>query len=116
MKTCGRFMLLSGLLVLIVSLVSAQLPCPDVVSQALTQLDRACSRLGRNQVCYGNLTLLAQPQPGITDLHFAAPGDIESITRIYSLTLNSMNEAVPEWGVSLMSLQASLPGVLPGQN
>jgi hypothetical protein len=99
-----------------VSIVTAQSTCPAIVSEALTYLNRACSRIGRNQACYGNLTLTAQPQPGVTDLHFAAPGDIEAITRIHSLTLASMNEAVPEWGVSLMSLQASLPGTLPGQN
>jgi hypothetical protein len=116
MKPLSRFALLIIFLLLAVTSVAAQATCPGIVNDALTYLNRACSRTGRNQVCYGNLTLVAQPQPGVTDLKFAAPGDIESITRIQSLTLSIMNEALPEWGVSLMTLQASLPGVLPGQN
>lgn len=90
--------------------------CPGIVQDAVDAVSDLCRDTGRNQVCYGNLTLVAEPQPEVTDLEFDSPGDIDDVVKIRSLTLSAMDEAVPEWGVTLMRLQADLPDTLPGQN
>jgi hypothetical protein len=105
------------LLALIITPVTAQNDtCPDIVQDAIATVDTLCDGTGRNQACYGHLTVVAEPQPGITDLLFETPGSIDDVAKIRSLSLSSMDPEVPEWGVSLMRLQAGLPDTLPGQN
>src|SRR5690606_32487166 len=38
--------------------------CPSIVAQALTAVDSACQRTGRNQICYGNVQLSAEFREG----------------------------------------------------
>jgi len=90
--------------------------CSIIVPEVIATLSDLCADTERNQVCYGNLTLVAEPQPDVTDLQFDSPGDIEDVVKIHSLTLSPLDEDVPEWGVALMKLQANLPDVMPGQN
>ncbi len=90
--------------------------CPTIVQEALTVVEDLCSDAARNQACYGNLTLEAEPQPGVDRLDFNNPGDIADVVDIHSLHLMGMDTSVPEWGVALMRLQANLPDTLPGQN
>jgi uncharacterized protein YgiM (DUF1202 family) len=90
--------------------------CPAIVQQALTATDAACVGIGRNQACYGNVQLDAVPQAGIEAFNFSQPGDLVDVASVQSLKLSSMNEAVQEWGVALMKIQANLPETLPGQN
>ncbi|MFN8371431.1 MAG: SH3 domain-containing protein [Anaerolineae bacterium] len=89
--------------------------CPQLVQTAVQAVGDHCAALGRNQACYGNLTLQVEPLND-ESLEFDSPGDIISVTRIRNLTLSQLNETVPEWGVALMQLQANLPDTLPGQN
>jgi hypothetical protein len=106
------------LLIFTTAVVVAQdtVTCSTIVQEAVAVVGELCAETGRNQACYGNLTLSAEPQSGVTDLVFGSPGDIDDVAKIHSLTLNGMDESVPEWGVSLMRLQANLPYTMPGQN
>lgn len=96
--------------------IAADPDCPLLVQQALERVDAACAATGRNQVCYGNSLIAAQPQASIEDLTFADPGDIVAFSAILSLRLSPMDTASDQWGVALMRLQASLPDTLIGQN
>lgn len=89
--------------------------CPALVEQALNSVDEFCSGIERNEACYGNIDVDAEPQPDVSNFRFNEPGDIEDIEHISSLSLSGMNTP-DEWGVMLMSVQANLPDSLPGQN
>jgi hypothetical protein len=90
--------------------------CPVIVRTALDATDEACADTGRNQACYGNINLDAEPQPGIEDFSFTAPGDLVDIAGVQTLTLSPLIQEENTWGVALMKLQANLPDTLPGQN
>jgi hypothetical protein len=108
-------------LLLIMSLFSigfavAQETCPDIIQEALSTLDTNCFLTERNQACYGNLSLKAVPQRGVTEFKFDTIGDIANVADIYTLDLAPMDEAVQQWGLVMMRLQANIPDTLPGQN
>lgn len=110
------FHLIIGLM-LSVSLAAAQANnCPAVVETALQAVSEVCSDTGRNQACYANVSLEAQPQPDVSDFRFEASGDIVDVVDIASIRLNPLNPETGEWGVAVMQLQTSIPGTLPGQN
>jgi hypothetical protein len=94
----------------------AQNTCPQIVQQALGSLDQWCGGTGRNQLCYGNVSIEAQPQPGVTDWRFEQVGDTVSIADLATLTLSQLQADEDKWGVALMRVQANLPDSLPGQN
>jgi len=97
--------------------VSAQADrCPAIVQTALAAAERGCAETGRNQVCYGNAMLQAEPQPGDSRLVFRRPGDVVDVAQVRSLRLSPMDIAESVWGVALMRVQANLPDTLPGQN
>ena len=90
--------------------------CPDIVREALAATDAACGETGRNQACYGNITLQAEPRTGIADFSFSAPGDIVDLAGVSSLALKPLDRESNTWGVALMKIQANLPATIPGQN
>ncbi|MDX1991963.1 MAG: hypothetical protein SF029_06225 [bacterium] len=105
------------LLVLCVSPVLAQrATCPAIVEAALRTVDQLCRDTGRNQACYGNVSLEAIARPQAEDFQFSQVGDIENVEWLESLRLDSMDEEAGTWGVAMMRLQANLPDTLPGQN
>jgi hypothetical protein len=109
--------LLFGLLTIAIAASSAQsLNCPEIVNQALEAAEGFCSELGRNQACYGNIQLTAQPQANVSSFNFSTTGDIVNAGDIYSLDLSPLDVNSGNWGVALMSLQADIPNTLPGQN
>ncbi|MFW5691963.1 MAG: SH3 domain-containing protein [Chloroflexota bacterium] len=89
--------------------------CPVLVEEAIAATDTLCTDIARNEACYGNVQLIAESQPEVTEFTFDNPGDIEAITDILSLSLSAMS-APDEWGVALLRVQASLPDTAPGQN
>jgi hypothetical protein len=97
-------------------LVAQDLTCPAIVQTALQATDQACEGLGRNQACYGNVTLQAVPQTGVTEFAFDKAGDRVDVDTLDSLTLSSLDAGAGEWGVALMQIQANVPDTLPGQN
>ncbi|MFN8374672.1 MAG: SH3 domain-containing protein [Anaerolineae bacterium] len=90
--------------------------CPALVEEALSLTAAVCNDVGRNQACYGNQMLLAEPRAEVPALAFEQPGDLASISDIDTLHLSPMDLEQHLWGVSLMALQANLPDTLPGQN
>jgi hypothetical protein len=82
--------------------------CPQLVRQALELTRQNCEVIGRNQVCYGHLVLSASAQPGREDFKFEAPGDIEDIIAMRSLSLSALDVLQQVWGVILMQVQAGL--------
>lgn len=90
--------------------------CPAIVQTALAATDEACAETGRNQACYGNINLEAEPQEGIEAFEFTAPGDLVDVAGVQTLRLSPLDEETNVWGVALLKLQANLPDTLPGQN
>ena len=90
--------------------------CPTIVHTALETADQECALTGRNQVCYGNIVLEAEPQTGVPIFNFDKPGDIVDVAQMNTLRLSPMQTENNVWGVALMRIQANLPDTLPGQN
>ncbi|MGB7341831.1 MAG: thrombospondin type 3 repeat-containing protein [Phototrophicaceae bacterium] len=107
---------LFSLLIVSVTVVSAQEACSALVEEALLAVEESCVDLGRNQACYGNVDLTAEAQPDAADFSFQALGDVVDVSDIASLELSELNEDAGTWGVAVMSLQADIPNTLPGQN
>jgi hypothetical protein len=117
MNTKRFIPLIALLLIVVVPTTQAQSStCPSIVEAALESLQDACQDTGRNQVCYGNLSLDATPQDGVSSFQFERVGDIAPVNDMASLKLSPMDEESGVWGVAVMRLQASLPDTLPGQN
>jgi hypothetical protein len=114
-----RRLTISVLLLLLLglgSLNAQETSCQAIVFDALAAVDSLCEETGRNEACYGNVMLTVEARDDVKSLNFDAPGDRVRVADIQSLRLTGMDEAVPEWGVALMKLQANLPDTLPGQN
>lgn len=90
--------------------------CPVIVQEALETVDNLCARAGRNETCYGNLSVSATARESAYDFQFDAPGDIVPLRSLDSLRLQPMDLAARTWGVVLLRAQASIPDTLPGQN
>jgi hypothetical protein len=104
------------LTLLFVGQVAAQSSCPMLVEQALHTLANECSFVGRNQVCYGNLSLSVTPKPDAPEFVFERTGDITEVTYLRTLKLDPLDELRGLWGLAMMQLQANIPDTLPGQN
>jgi len=93
--------------------VAQQDTCPTLVAEALEATDSACSGIGRNEACYGNIQITAEL--GDPSLVFEQKGDVVELTEIKRLTLSPYIEESTAWGVALMNVQANIPDTLPGQ-
>lgn len=89
--------------------------CTDFVKQALAATNKACAETGRNQACYGSVSIKAEAQSGVADFQFDQPGKIVNVADIKTLQLSALNADDNTWGVALMRLQANLPGTTAGQ-
>jgi hypothetical protein len=101
---------------LIIGRAVAQPNCPALVQDALQSIVTSCEGVGRNQVCYGNLSLHATPQPDAPAFTFDHVGDIIDVLHLQKLKLDPMDETRGIWGLAMMQLQANIPDTLPGQN
>jgi hypothetical protein len=90
--------------------------CQQYVKAALEATNKGCANTERNQVCYGNISIKAEPQTGVTDFTFEQPGQIVPVTSIQRLQLGVLNPNNNTWGVALFRIQADLPDTAPGQN
>jgi len=98
-------LILSG--ILIVPVVAAD--CPALVKQALNATDAICQETGKNEACYGNISLKATPISKSENFTFNKPGDHVNVSDIKSLQLSPMTLDTGEWGVALMNVEANLP-------
>lgn len=120
MKRLQRWMVLVVVLVAFTT-VQAQTATPSatcgaMATQAMTEVENVCSSTGRNQACYGYVSLEATPRDGVANFTFTHQGDIADVADMQSVKLEPLDSASNVWGVLLMKLQASLPDTLPGQN
>ncbi len=98
------------------TVLAQQAPCSDTVQQALSRVQAGCADTGRNQACYGYVSLQATPRDGVTDFQFTKAGDLANTADLQTLQLSAFDAAANTWGIALMKLQANLPDTLPGQN
>jgi hypothetical protein len=90
--------------------------CSAIVKQAMAAVQTSCAATGRNQACYGYVSLEATAREGVPNFTFAKAGDLASVADLASLQLNALDSVKNTWGIVLMKLQANLPDTLPGEN
>jgi hypothetical protein len=90
------------------TVLSGASTCPEIVTGALETADRLCEKAGRNQACYGHITLEASAQPDVSDFTFEEEGDVVDVVDVQTLRLSAMDENTGSWGVALMRVQAGL--------
>jgi len=111
-----KILLLMSFMLFSIVIVAQTDDCPMIVETALESLDTVCSDTGRNQACYGNVSIETQFQSDIIDIQFSDVGDIIDVSTIQSMQLSPMDESNNKWGLALLHLQANIPDTLPGQN
>ncbi len=89
--------------------------CPAVVEAALSNVNRACNALGRDEACYGNTRVEATFWEPQDELIFSAPADRAPLRDLHTIATAPLNTQTGEWGLALLNLQANLPDTLPGQ-
>ena len=99
-----------------IAVVAQTTDCPALVQTALDSIDETCADTGRNQACYGNVSIDLQAQDDAEVEVFESPGDLVALNDISTMTLAPLDETTETWGVALMKLQANVPDTLPGQN
>ncbi len=87
--------------------------CPTLVKQALAATDTICHDTGKNEACYGNISLKATPISGTENFTFSQPGDHVDVSDIKSLQLSPMTIDTGEWGVALMKVETSTSTAKP---
>ena len=108
--------LLSFTTVLVQPAVAQTETCSVVVQQALAEVDEGCAATGRNQACYGYVSLEATPREGVQEFLFDKQGDLANVADLDTLRLSALDLENDQWGIALLKLQANLPETLPGQN
>lgn len=90
--------------------------CTTFVKQALEATDKVCTDTGRNEACYGHISLDAQPQAQDPTFKFDAVGDKVDVARVSRLRLSPMDVKTDVWGVALLKVQADIPNNMPNTN
>ncbi len=114
MKRLGLTPLLVGILLVLFGLPSQWVQpaqtgdCAQVARSVMTAVQEVCDGLKRDHICYGNVSIEAQPAAGVSDLRFTQQGDTANIQDVGSLKLKSLDINSSEWGVALMKVKASL--------
>ncbi len=109
-------LIMAGLIVASVTNRAANaqaLQCPEIVKQALQQVEQLCAAVGRGKMCYGNSAVTTESTGAA--LAFARPGDIADLSAVKRLTLSGYDQKTGTWGVVMMRVQAGLPDSAPGQ-
>ena len=90
--------------------------CSSLVQQAIAAVGTNCEGLGRNSACYGTFRVNATFTDPEVEASFSAPAALAPIDTLQTIRTAPLNTETNEWGVAVISAQANLPGVLPGQN
>jgi len=90
--------------------------CTTFVKQALAATDKVCTDTGRNEACYGHISLNAQPQAQDPTFKFSEVGDKVDVARVSRLRLSPMDVKTDVWGVALLKVQADIPNTMPDTN
>nr|MBA3874871.1 SH3 domain-containing protein [Anaerolineae bacterium] len=89
--------------------------CPTLVKQALEAVGNNCGGLTRNSACYGFNRVNATFSEDVSDGSFSKPSDQAGLKTLQSIDTAPLSDALKEWGVAVMSVQANIPNSLPGQ-
>jgi hypothetical protein len=98
------------------NVLAQSVTCGALVQQAMAAVQTSCAATGRNQACYGYVSLQATPRTDVQNFSFAKAGDLANVADLASLQLTALDSAKNTWGIVLMKLQANLPDTLPGEN
>ncbi len=111
------FFSLIMLLLLVVSPISAQDTnvCTPFIEQALDAVGTNCGGLGRNSVCYGFNRVDATFTQAMAEDFFSTPADQAGLVELQNIRTVPLSVDLNQWGVAVMSVQANVPGTLPGQ-
>ena len=115
------FVIVIIVLTLFISIVNANPPlqttddgsCSAVAQSALDAVQTVCEATGRNQVCYGNISIDADASDDALNFKFEQAGDIADLSDVAGLRLKTLDYFSDEWGVALLRVQASLPDDAP---
>ena len=109
-----KITLLMILLALTIVVSAQSNECPAMVQEAVAATGNICADVGRNQACYGNISIDTQLSDDA--LAFDKEGDMVDLTSVESMTLSPLDAGTGAWGVALLSVQANIPDTVPGQN
>jgi uncharacterized protein YgiM (DUF1202 family) len=90
--------------------------CTTLVEEAISAVSEVCTGGGRNEACYGNLDIVADPREGADDFVFETIGDRVPVAAINRLELAALDETASVWGIAVLRLQADIADTLPGEN
>ena len=92
--------------------------CSAQVRAALDRVSNACRDLGRNEACYGNREIIAEPRANVPldRLTFSSAGDIADLSAFQRISTSPYDQTNDQWGIALLRAQVNLPDTLPGQN
>lgn len=90
--------------------------CPGTIENALQDVGNNCGGLDRNSACYGYDSVMATFTDTKPSGFFTLPSDRAGLTDLQGITTAPLDQALNQWGVALLSVQANLPDTLPGQS
>ena len=99
-----------------VTMVAQMTSCTDTVLNAIEQADNICQDIARNQICYGNQNVTAEPLLDVTDLVSRIPVILSGWNVLRRLHVAQWQEGTNIWGITLLKVQANLPNSIPGMN
>jgi hypothetical protein len=88
--------------------------CIVLATNALNSLKNACAGVELNHICYGHETVNTVLQPETTE-NFTEVGDRTRLFSVDRVEASSPALEAGQWGISLINLQANVPGLLPGE-
>src|SRR5664279_5942110 len=65
--------------------------CAPIVEQALAAVQQDYSTLGRNQACYGFVSLQATPRQNVQNFSFTKDGDLVNVADIETIRLSRLD-------------------------
>lgn len=104
---------LCGTVVQVTQAQDASATCASTASQILATVNTVCGEVGRDQLCYGNVSVEASPSDFASGFTFEQEGDLVSVADIATLRLQTRNFNNLEWGVALAKLQVTDDTGLP---
>jgi hypothetical protein len=110
----GKWLTLSTLLFVLSFLPvrqQADTQCVALVNQAFASLAANCKDVGRNRACYAFQPARITPDESAA---FTRPGAQSDLYPVTELQTGALNLSSRQWGISLLHVQGSLPGALPG--
>ncbi len=96
------------------ALAGYQSSCQALIQKAMQASGNFCSRIGANQVCYGNITLQAELFPNAAQ-RFSERGDVVNVSLLRSLSASPLDLDKNQWGIAIFKVLANLPRSLPGE-